>query len=199
VRAVKASMKLQEKAVKLYANSCYGTFGQIYFKYYDVRVAELCTGFTRYAQENIKKRFEDSRSQVVGGDTDSCHVSNCNNLDSIILQAKHAFGVKLSVDKQWHVLFMLPKKKQYVGILNNGELKYTTLPGLKDNNTEFYNEVTLRLIDKRLLEEFTINQQQMLEHAIEVVKSAYDGQTSMDPSTTSGNYHIGRHVWRHGK
>lgn len=63
-QAVKASMKLQEKAVKLYANSCYGTFGQIYFKYYDVRVAELCTGFARYAQENIKKRFEDSGSQV---------------------------------------------------------------------------------------------------------------------------------------
>lgn len=142
-----SGQKLNEKAVKLFANSCYGTFGQIYFKYYDVRVAEFCTGFARYTQECIKQWFEESGSQVVGGDTDSTFVTNCKNIDDIIVRARTEFGVKLSLDKQWKVLFMLPKKKQYVGILENGEVKYTTLPDLKDNNTEFYNEVTLRLID----------------------------------------------------
>lgn len=168
-----SGQKLNEKSVKLFANSCYGTFGQIYFKYYDVRVAELCTGFARYAQECIKKWFEESGSQVVGGDTDSTFVSKCNSTDDIIARARAEFGVKLSLDKQWKVLFMLPKKKQYVGILANGELKYTTLPGLKDNNTQFYNEVTLRLIDRQLLEEFTVNRQAMVEHVIECVRDAY--------------------------
>jgi DNA polymerase family B len=168
-----SGQKLNEKAVKLFANSCYGTFGQIYFKYYDVRVAEICTGFARYTQECIKKQFEDSGSQVVGGDTDSTFVSNCKNIDDVLVRARTEFGVKLSLDKQWKVLFMLPKKKQYVGILGNGELKYTTLPGLKDNNTEFCNEVTLRLINRDLLQEFTVSQQAMIDHVIEHVKNAY--------------------------
>ena len=53
-----ASLKLEEKATKLVANSLYGDFGSKYFDFRDVRVAELVTGNGRSTILELKSILE---------------------------------------------------------------------------------------------------------------------------------------------
>jgi DNA polymerase I len=50
----KRRLTLEEKAVKLFANSGYGIFAQVHFEFYDFRVAELITAFARYTLSGLK-------------------------------------------------------------------------------------------------------------------------------------------------
>jgi DNA polymerase, archaea type len=57
-------LKLKEKAVKLLINSGYGTFGNPYFPFYDIRVAELITG-ARYTLGSIRKSLTEKGCKIV--------------------------------------------------------------------------------------------------------------------------------------
>ena len=57
--------KLKEKDIKLLINSGYGTFGNPYFPFYDVRVSELITGFARYTLGSIRKSLTEKGCEVV--------------------------------------------------------------------------------------------------------------------------------------
>lgn len=100
--------KLKEKAVKLFANSGYGTFAQVYFRYYDVRVTGLITGFARYTLQGLEEILKNDGAEILYGDTDSLFVSGCNVDDDIIARAKDRVDIKLSLDKSWQILFLLP-------------------------------------------------------------------------------------------
>ena len=54
---------LEEKAVKLFANSGYGTFGRVNFEFYDFRVTELVTGFARHTLMGLRDLFEHNNTQ----------------------------------------------------------------------------------------------------------------------------------------
>ena len=110
----KEGLSLEEKAVKLFANSGYGTFGQVHFEYYDFRVAELITGFARHTLLGLDQLLKDNGLQILHGDTDR-------------------FQVDFTRDKAWKALVLLNSKKQYFGILTNGEVAYKKLVGLKNN------------------------------------------------------------------
>ena len=61
-------------------NSGYGTFGQVYFKFYDPRVAELITGFARYTLDSLVKFVNDNCGKILFGDTDSIFVAGNDTL-----------------------------------------------------------------------------------------------------------------------
>lgn len=88
-------LTLKEKAIKLLMNSGYGTFGQVYFKYYDPRVAELITGFARHTLEALVKFVSDNGGKILFGDTDSIFVAGDNGAIDIISEVKKKFNVKL--------------------------------------------------------------------------------------------------------
>ena len=133
--------RLKEKAIKLLINSGYGCFGYSYFDYQDPRVAELTTAFGRYTLKHLEKFV--GKENVLYGDTDSLYIREEN--DAIVAEAT-SLGVKLEVDKRWQKLFLTPNKKQYFGLVN-GELVYTTLTGLKNNQPAYFNRVTRSLIE----------------------------------------------------
>jgi len=72
-------LTLKEKSIKLLMNSGYGTFGQVYFKYYDPRVAELITGFARYTLDSLVKFVNGNGGKILFGDTDSIFTAGDNN------------------------------------------------------------------------------------------------------------------------
>jgi DNA polymerase family B len=149
----KCGLSLEEKAVKLFANSGYGAFGQVNFEYYDFRVAELITGFARRTLIGLEQLLRDNGFQILYGDTDSLFVKNINNVDSnnVILMAKEKYDVEFSEDKNWKVLFLLKEKKQYFGVLKNGKLSYKKLLGLKNSYPSFFNEIITSLIGKEIV------------------------------------------------
>jgi len=161
---------LEEKAVKLFANSGYGTFGQVHFEYYDFRVAELITGFARHTLLDLEQLLKDNGLQILYGDTDSLFVRKVDNTNGskgdgsdctdgndadITTMAKERFAVDFSKDKTWKILVLLHNKKQYFGMLENDEISYKKLVGLKNNYPQFFNEVVLNLINKETIELFS--------------------------------------------
>jgi|GEM_PF-1385163 len=177
------NQKLKEKAVKLFANSGYGTFAQAYFRYYDVRVTELITGFARATLQGLAEMLKNNGAEILYGDTDSLFVSGCNAADDIIARAKDRFDIKLSQDKSWQILFLLSNKKQYVGLTNEGELDYTTLIGMKSNVPHYFNEVTFNLVSKEYLELFINDPATALARIVEYVRFVY--RTLEDKVVTS--------------
>ena len=166
----KHGLSLEEKAVKLFANSGYGTFGQVHFQYYDFRVAELITGFARHTILELEQLLKDNGLQILYGDTDSLFVrkvgningtngadSNCANGhgNDITTMAKERFKVDFSKDKTWKVLVLLKNKKQYFGILENDEVSCKKLMGLKNNYPPYFNDVVSNLISKEKIELFS--------------------------------------------
>jgi DNA polymerase elongation subunit (family B) len=153
-----SGLTLKEKALKLFMNSGYGTFGQVYFKYYDPRVAELITGFARHTLDSLVKFVNNNGGKILFGDTDSIFVAggNSNNTNSIdiVLEAKDKFNVKLVQDRTWNVLFLTSNKKQYVGLTEQGKVVDKGLVGKKNNQPAYFNAVISYLISKEYLEQF---------------------------------------------
>ena len=149
-------LTLKEKALKLLMNSGYGTFGQVYFKYYDPRVAELITGFARYKLDSLVNFVNNNGSKILFGDTDSIFIAGDNNNETIdiISEAKDRFNVRLVQDRLWKVLFLTSNKKQYVGLTEKDSIVDKGLVGKKNNQPVYFNEVISYLISKEYLEQF---------------------------------------------
>jgi DNA polymerase elongation subunit (family B) len=133
-------------------NSGYGTFGQVYIKYHDPRVAELITGFARYALDSLVKFVNDKGGKILFGDTDSIFVAGDNNNGTIDIVSEA--NVKLVQDKLWKVLFLTSNKKQYVGLTEQGRVTDKGLVGKKNNQPAYFSEVISYLISKEYLEKF---------------------------------------------
>ncbi|HYZ58787.1 MAG TPA: DNA polymerase domain-containing protein [Nitrososphaeraceae archaeon] len=174
---------LEEKAVKLFANSGYGTFGQVYFEYYDVRVAELITGFGRHTLLGLRELLNENGVEILYCDTDSLFVKNSgvhvNENLNIAALAREKFHVDFSKERIWKLLVLGKNKKQYFGILENGEHMYKTLIGLKGDRPPYFTEVVSRLVDKEALELFlngdanTGNNGKAKQHVLNHIRSAF--------------------------
>ena len=151
-------LTLEEKAVKLFANSGYGVFGQVHFEFYDFRVAELITAFARHTLLGLKDLLHTNNVEILYGDTDSLFVKGAaiNDFDIVSL-AKEKFQVDFTQDKVWKILVLMKNKKQYFGILENGKMMHKTLVGLKNNYPSYFNEVVEQLISKETIQLFLDN------------------------------------------
>jgi hypothetical protein len=70
--------------------------------------------------------------------------------------AKDRFEVDFSKDKTWKFL-VLKIKKHYFGILENDEVSYKKLVGLKNNYPPYFNHIVSNLINKETIELFSLS------------------------------------------
>ena len=68
--------------------------------------------------------------------------------------AKEKFQVDFTQDKVWKILVLMKNKKQYFGILENGNVMHKTLVGLKNNYPSYFNEVVGQLMSKETIQLF---------------------------------------------
>ncbi len=93
------------------------------------------------------------------GDTDSLFIWNPDEskLKELIEWVDKEFGIEIELDKVYKLVAMSGRKKNYVGILQNGELDIKGLVGKKRNTPDFakeaFNEVVGLLSDIRGLED----------------------------------------------
>ena len=148
-------LKLKEKAIKLLINSGYGTFGNPYFPFYDVRVSELITGFARYTMGSIRKSLTEKGCKIVYGDTDSLFYISLKavglTIDDIISEAKNKYGVLFELNTTWKILLLTDKQKTYLGLTDRDEVEGTTMLGVRSNKPEFFHDVTNYLSSKQSL------------------------------------------------
>ena len=148
-------------------NSGYGVFGSRSFYYYDIRLVELVTAFSRYTLLGLEKLLKENGNGIIYGDTDSLFFTGDEG--EISEMAMEKFHVKFELDVEWKILFLTSLKKQYLGLTKNGERENTTLYGLKNNLPSFFNEVTLNIIDEKYLQSFINEPESTLEQIIESV------------------------------
>jgi DNA polymerase elongation subunit (family B) len=174
----KQGLILEEKAIKLFANSGYGAFGQVYFEYYDVRVAELITGFGRHTLLGLQELLNEYGIAILYGDTDSLFVKGTGvrdneNLD-ITAAARKKFHIDFTQDRIWKLLVLGQNKKQYFGILENGKFMCKTLVGLKGDKPPYFTEVVSKLVNKETLELFLNgNNGKAKQHVLDLIRSAF--------------------------
>ena len=168
---------LKEKAIKLLMNSGYGVFGSRSFYYYDIRLVELVTAFSRHTLLGLEKLLKENGNGIIYGDTDSLFFTG--DPGEVSKMAMEKFRVKFESDVEWKILFLTSLKKQYLGLMKNGERENTTLYGLKNNLPSFFNEATLNIIDEKYLESFITEPESALEQIIESVRNAYEQLTKV--------------------
>jgi DNA polymerase family B len=171
--------KLNEKEVKIMANSLYGSFGSPHFKFRDLRVAELITGFGNWTHRQLVTFAGDN---VLYGDTDSLYLSKEN--EKIIEYAKNKLGVKLE-EKRWKLLFLTNNAKTHIGIDEEGKVVYVGITGMKSNYPVYFKEVSKKLISKEFLEPFVSNQDTALKKVLEYIRTAFKGLAELNPSELS--------------
>ena len=122
-----SGQKLKEKATKILMNSGYGVFASAYFKYNDIRVAELITGYGQYTIKELEKY---AGNRMVYGDTDSIYLKSKD--DTIIAKAAE-LDVTLEFERVWKGLFLSHNKKQYFGLTEDGKVIWKGFKGMKSD------------------------------------------------------------------
>lgn len=121
-------------AYKAILMASYGVFGLEGFAFYCPAVAESATAIGRYAiQQSIKQA-----GTVIYGDTDSLFLPNdSEKLNSLVLWAKRELDMDLEIDKIFRYVVFSNRKKNYLGVLQDGTVEIKGLTGKKRHTPPF--------------------------------------------------------------
>jgi DNA polymerase I len=128
-----------QRAMKVFINAAYGVFGAENFSFYAPSVAESVTALGRKVITATKDKALELGLHVLYGDTDSLFVWNPDEekLNELRKWVEEAFGLELEVDKTYKFVAFPALKKNYVGVLPNGEIDVKGMVGKKRNTPEF--------------------------------------------------------------
>jgi DNA polymerase I len=127
------------QALKVFLNASYGVFGAEAFPLYCLPVAESTTAVGRYAITKTIEKAKELGVEVIYGDTDSVFLKNPNDaqLRSIFDWSIESLGIDLELDKRYRYLALSERKKNYLGVYEDGTVDIKGLTGKKRNTPEF--------------------------------------------------------------
>ncbi|MEM0317923.1 MAG: DNA-directed DNA polymerase I [Candidatus Nezhaarchaeales archaeon] len=146
--AKRSLYEVVEKSLKVILNASYGVMGSSNFSLYCPPVAESTTAIGRYI---ITKTIEKAQSlglKVLYGDTDSIFIHEPEELKikELMRWAEEELKVDLDYDKHYKFVAFSGLKKNYVGVLVNGEVDIKGLVGKKRNTPPFLKEAFLNFV-----------------------------------------------------
>ncbi|MFX0135342.1 MAG: DNA-directed DNA polymerase I [Candidatus Hodarchaeota archaeon] len=136
-----------QNSLKVIINASYGVFGCEYFSFYCPPVSESITALGRYLMSKTIEKANQMGIEIIAGDTDSIFLKNPNEnqIDELIKWAKIKYKVDLDVDKSYKYLILSDRKKNYLGLLDNGDIDVKGLLGIKSQTPPFLKDNFLRL------------------------------------------------------
>jgi DNA polymerase I len=120
-------------ALKVILNASYGVFGAETFDLYCPPVAEATAAIGRHAITQIIKKAEELGIQVLYGDTDSVFLKNPTKEQVQALEdwAEKTLKMGIDVDKIYRYAVFSTRKKNYLGVLEDGSVDVKGLTGKK--------------------------------------------------------------------
>ncbi|MGB9853738.1 MAG: DNA-directed DNA polymerase I [Candidatus Bathyarchaeales archaeon] len=120
-------------ALKVILNASYGVFGAETFDLYCPPVAEATAAIGRHAITQIINMAEKLGIQVLYGDTDSVFLKNPSKDQIRELEewTEHELKMGLDVDKIYRYAVFSSRKKNYLGVLEDGSVDVKGLTGKK--------------------------------------------------------------------
>jgi DNA polymerase I len=120
-------------ALKVILNASYGVFGAETFDLYCPPVAEATAAIARHSLTQILNQAEELRIQVLYGDTDSIFLKNPSKeqIEKLAQWTEQALKMSLDVDKVYRYAVFSSRKKNYLGVLEDGSVDVKGLTGKK--------------------------------------------------------------------
>ena len=151
---------ITQGALKVILNASYGVFGAESFDLYCPPVAEATAAIGRYSITQILNYAKTVGIQVLYGDTDSLFLKNPTKeqIENVVHYTEHELGMGIDVDKMYRYAVFSSRKKNYLGVLEDGTVDVKGLTGKKKHIPLFikdaFNEMKERLAKVKNPEDF---------------------------------------------
>jgi len=125
--------KIIQGAVKVILNASYGVFGAESFDLYCPPVAEATAAIGRHSITQIINKAKQLGIQVLYGDTDSIFLKNPSKeqINELARWTEYELKMSLDVDKVYRYAVFSSRKKNYLGVLEDGSVDVKGLTGKK--------------------------------------------------------------------
>ncbi|MGD8545085.1 MAG: DNA-directed DNA polymerase I [Candidatus Bathyarchaeota archaeon] len=125
--------KIIQGAIKVILNASYGVFGAESFNLYCPPVAEATAAIGRHVITKIINKTKDLQIQVLYGDTDSVFLKSptAEQIKDLARWTQHELKMSLDVDKVYRYAVFSSRKKNYLGLLEDGSVDVKGLTGKK--------------------------------------------------------------------
>jgi DNA polymerase I len=151
---------ITQGALKVILNASYGVFGATSFDLYCPPVAEATAAIGRHSITQILNKAEGLGIQVLYGDTDSLFLKNPSKeqIGELAHWTEHELKMSLDVDKIYRYAVFSSRKKNYLGVLEDGTVDVKGLTGKKKHIPLFiknaFNKMNERLAQVKNPAEF---------------------------------------------
>ncbi len=132
-----------QSALKVLINASYGVFGAEIFPLYCPPVAELTTALGRYAMSSVVCKALELGLIPIYGDTDSLFIWNPDKekLKELVSLVERELNIDIDVDKVYKLVALSSRKKNYIGVLQDGTVDIKGMVGKKRNTPDIAKEV----------------------------------------------------------
>jgi DNA polymerase I len=130
---------ITQGALKVILNASYGVFGADSFDLYCPPVAEATAAIGRYSITQILNHAKLVGIQVLYGDTDSLFLKNPSKeqIEEVVRYTEHELNMGIDVDKIYRYAVFSSRKKNYLGVLEDGSVDVKGLTGKKKHIPTF--------------------------------------------------------------
>ncbi len=141
---------ITQGALKVILNASYGVFGADSFDLYCPPVAEATAAIGRYSITQILKHAEVVGIKVLYGDTDSLFLKNPTKeqIEDVVHYTEHELGMGIDVDKVYRYAVFSSRKKNYLGVLEDGTVDVKGLTGKKKHIPLFIKDAFNRMKER---------------------------------------------------
>ncbi len=124
---------ITQGALKVILNASYGVFGADSFDLYCPPVAEATAAIGRHSITQILHKAKKLSIEVLYGDTDSLFLRNPSKqqIEELSHWTEHELKMSLDVDKIYRYAAFSSRKKNYLGVLEDGTVDVKGLTGKK--------------------------------------------------------------------
>jgi len=131
-----------QSALKVILNASYGVFGAETFDLYCPPVAEATASIGRHSITLIINKARELGIEVIYGDTDSVFLKNPSDqqISELAKWSEHELKMSLDVDKVYRYTVFSRRKKNYLGVLEDGSVDVKGLTGKKKHIPFFIKE-----------------------------------------------------------
>lgn len=136
-----------QSALKVFLNASYGVFGAESFPLYCPPLAESTAAIGRYAMTQAVEESGRLGIEVLYGDTDSVFLSRPTKeqIDALVGWTEERLGIDLDVDKVYRYAIFSRRKKNYLGVYEDGSVDIKGLTGKKRHIPPLLKDSFLRL------------------------------------------------------
>jgi len=128
-----------QRALKVILNASYGVFGAESFDLYCPPVAEATAAIGREVITQTINKAKELGIQVLYGDTDSLFLKDPSpeQIKTLSEWSEKTLGMELDVDKIYRYAVLSSRKKNYLGVLEDGTVDVKGLTGKKSHIPRF--------------------------------------------------------------